>query len=102
MVSTPTVNNISNTVISPPMFYNSNSLTNPITVTIDAAKFKILNSVSIYLSGDPAGTKNQVADWRYANSDAITAAGLATLTNVSSWAIVVDITWKKAFANVRN
>lgn len=35
------------------------------------------------------------------NNSAIRNNGLVSNLNVSSWAIVVDITWKKAFANVR-
>lgn len=67
--------------------------------------WKRLNSVSIYLKGSATSTdepRKSLAEWYSANDANIAANGMRTTLSVSSWAIVVDITWKSAFNNVRN
>ena len=98
---TATSTSIAATIPSPPPFYNTAGLTGGASVTIDATKFKILKSVNIYLVGDPVGTKSTVAEFLSTNNALLDAANLRLETQVSSWAIVVDVTWKKAFAPVR-
>lgn len=40
-------------------------------------------------------------DWYVKNQMAIASDGLISSLSISSWAIVVDLTWKKAFTAVR-
>lgn len=42
-----------------------------------------------------------MTDWQQLNSKKVALAGLTKQLMVSSWAIVVDVTWKKDFAPVR-
>jgi hypothetical protein len=70
-------------------------------VTIDPTKFSILNSVKIQLVGDAASTTSKISEFLTTNQTLLTTAGLKLETQVSSWAVVVDVTWKKAFADVR-
>jgi len=45
----------------------------------------------------------EVAEWLKTNDSIMRTAGLASYTTVSSWAIVVDLTWKKEFTTpIRN
>ncbi len=70
-------------------------------MTIDPTKFSILNSVKIQLVGDAASTTSKISEFLTTNQTLLTTAGLKLETQVSSWAVVVDVTWKKAFAEVR-
>lgn len=70
-------------------------------MTIDPTKFSILNSVKIQLVGDAASTTSKISEFLTTNQTLLTTAGLKLETQVSSWAVVVDVTWKKAFADVR-
>ena len=70
-------------------------------MTIDPTKFTILNSVKIQLVGDAASTTSKISEFLTTNQTLLTTAGLKLETQVSSWAVVVDVTWKKAFADVR-
>jgi hypothetical protein len=70
-------------------------------VTIDPTKFTILKSVKIQLVGDAASTTSKISEFLTTNQTLLTTAGLKLETQVSSWAVVVDVTWKKAFADVR-
>lgn len=38
-------------------------------------------------------------EWLTTNEKIIRTAGLASFTTVSSWAIVIDLTWKNAFTS---
>lgn len=58
MTATTTTTSIAKTVAAPPEFYNTADLTNKYTMTLDATKFQLLDSVTIYLKGDPASTKS--------------------------------------------
>jgi hypothetical protein len=40
-----------------------------------------------------------VSEWLKTNETIIRSAGQASYTTVSSWAIVVDVTWKSAFTS---
>ena len=42
-----------------------------------------------------------MADWFALNQKKVALAGLTKSLMVSSWAIVVDVTWKSQFATVR-
>ena len=70
-------------------------------MTIDPTKFDLLESVKIYLRGDDSGAKSQIETYIDANLDKFNNANMRLITNVSSWALVVDVTWKKDFAPVR-
>jgi hypothetical protein len=60
-----------------------------------------LKSVKIQLVGDAASTTSKISEFLTTNQTLLTTAGLKLETQVSSWAVVVDVTWKKAFADVR-
>ena len=67
--------------------------------------WKRIESVSIYLKGNSVETeepRKSLTEWYKTNDANIATNGLRTILSVSSWAIVVDITWKSAFNNVRN
>lgn len=89
-----TATSIAKTVAAPPEFYNVTDLTNKYSLTIDATKFQLLESVTIYLKGDSAGTKSQIKTYVENNLSVLDTANLRLVSQVSSWAIVVDVTWK--------
>lgn len=70
-------------------------------MTIDPTKFELLESVKIYLRGDDSGATSQIKTYIDSNLDKFSTANMRLLSNVSSWAIIVDVTWKKDFAPVR-
>lgn len=64
----------------------------------------MLESVKIYLTGQAEGSAIETAmkDWMRENDASIKQGGLVPYLDVSSWAVVVDIKWKKDFTAVRN
>ena len=76
----------------------------PIATFTSEVTWKRFESAKIYLTGNPTETeepRKSLTEWFKTNNDAIAKNGLRPLMTVSSWAIVVDITWKSAFNNVR-
>jgi len=66
--------------------------------------WKRVDTVKVYLSGNLSATdepRKALTDWLTTNNEAIAKNGLRPLLTVSSWAVVVDITWKSAFNAVR-
>lgn len=62
--------------------------------------FELFDTCKVYLVGQKDPLKSpakELATWWAANASALAAKELITTTYVSSWAIVVDITWKKNF-----
>lgn len=60
--------------------------------------FELLGSCNIFLIGqkDPAkAPAKEISFWLTTNSAALSSKELITTSLVSSWAIVVDIKWKK-------
>jgi hypothetical protein len=69
-----------------------------------ASTFQLFNSCTIYLQGESSASKDPykaMTAWYKANASAIAFNGLIAPLTLSSWAIVVDITWKLSFNNVR-
>ena len=62
-----------------------------------------MESVKVYLTGqDPTSSvQTAVTEWFKQNDATIRQNGMVSQFQLSSWAIVVDITWKKAFNDVR-
>ena len=94
-----------------------NDLLNTVKANVDVAlvqgatasagtNFAIFETCKIWVIGQPAADKSpakDIADWWKTNSAAITTAGLVPTAQVSSWAIVMDLTWRAAFTTpVRN
>ena len=96
-----TAASIAKTVAAPPQFYNTSNLTNMYTLSIDPTKFQLLESVKIILKGDPASTTSQTKSYIDSNLSLLDNTNLRLISHVSSWAIVLDVTWKAAFADVR-
>lgn len=68
------------------------------------AAWKLVDTVEIFLLGvptDSAEPRKSLTDWYTANRSSISQFGLNATLAVSSWAIVVDVKWKAAFAPVR-
>lgn len=62
--------------------------------------FEFFDTCNVYLVGQKDPLKSpakELATWWTANASALASKGLITTTYVSSWAIVVDITWKDHF-----
>lgn len=75
------------------------------TAIVAGTLFENFETCKIYLIGQKDVTKapaKEITEWWTKNSAALVSKDLITTTYVSSWAIVVDMTWKKAFAPVRN
>lgn len=65
-------------------------------------QFALVDSVTISLSGDVTGNPNNpVRKYLDVAQDSLDNAGMRIISAVSSWAIVVDITWKASFTPVR-
>ena len=47
------------------------------------------------------GNKKLIADWLKTNKNILKEANVRDATEVSSYALVVDVVWKSAFATVR-
>jgi len=92
------------TIPAGPVFPGTETLTALITPTI-TSDWSILKSVKIYLDGEATkkdGNKKLIADWLKTNKKTISAANEFDSTEVSSYAVVVDVSWKTAFAPVRS
>jgi|LakMenE18May11ns_1017448.scaffolds.fasta_scaffold9719913_1 hypothetical protein len=78
----------------------------PSGVAVEAGTlFENFETCKIYLVGQKDVTKSpakEITEWWTKNSAALVSKDLITTTYVSSWAIVVDMTWKKAFSAVRD
>ena len=74
------------------------------TAVVAGTIFELFESCNIFLIGqkDPAkAPAKEISDWWTKNLSALTTKELLTTSFVSSWAIVVDLKWKKAFNSVR-
>jgi hypothetical protein len=62
-----------------------------------------MESVKVYLTGQnpTSSVQTAVTEWFKQNDATIRQNGMVSQFQLSSWAIVVDITWKKAFNDVR-
>lgn len=60
-----------------------------------------MESVKLYIRGDPTSTKSLTKEYLTKNTGLLESANLRLISQVSSWAIVIDVTWKKAFSDVR-
>jgi hypothetical protein len=94
------------TIPAGPTFSNANlaTATAILDVTLSGTyatkTFSIFETCKIYLLGAKDATTTpakEVSEWITKNEAAIRTAGEASYTTVSSWAIVVDLTWKSAF-----
>jgi hypothetical protein len=87
--------------------YGTSAISSPALISVDAtttSAWKILETVNVRLLGvakDTDEPRKALTDWYTKNKATIATLGLEAALTVSSWAVVVDITWKAAFNNVR-
>ena len=70
------------------------------TAIVAGTLFEFFETCKIYLVGQKDLTKSpakELTEWYTKNNAALASKDLITTTYVSSWAIVVDITWKDNF-----
>ncbi len=70
-------------------------------LNIDSTKFHLLESVKLYIRGDSTNTKSLINEYLAKNTGLLESANLRLISQVSSWAIVIDVTWKNEFFDVR-
>ena len=98
-MATPTVSKLT----TAPKFPVTETLTSVPTLTWTApSSWKRFESATITLQGGVESVKTAIKDWHTKNEAAIKANGVVPQFQISSWTIVVDITSKVPFNNVRN
>ena len=91
------------TIPDAPLFPTTETLTPNITMEI-GTDWTLMKSCKIYLDGESTkkdGNKKLIADWLKTNRKTLITAAQLDATEVSSYAVVIDLTWDSAFAPVR-
>lgn len=84
--------------------YPSDSLSATAITTVTAdSTWKLLGSASVYLAGyaEGAGPRAALDEWYKKEQASMANNNMLATTSVSSWSIVVDLTWKADFREVR-